>query len=263
MTRVYTSLTKAELRAVLAKLPKIMAGTEPDVHGLGAAFSLGFAIAVYSTISEAFVVKARGGTDEAGISWPPLSREYIAYGRRPGRNFPTTPDLEPSSALTDTQRKRWWALYKQSLAWMSEDGVPKKGRAAARAWKKGKEEGMQSKLDKYGDTEVEILRDTGILLNSLSPTILMGANAHAGLNESGSDQETRYSDGRLTVGTTCAYAKYHHYDKNGVGGKGRRPLWPPDDEIPDAWTRDWTEAGLQALFNRLKEIAPQIAQGRL
>lgn len=262
-----TNLPEDRIRDMLSKLPDIMAGRQPDTYGLGSAFALGFAVACYSTISQAFVVKARGGTDEAGISWPPLTREYVAYGRRPGKSHKTTAANFPSVTLTKGQREAWWRFYRQCLAWQLAAGnAAAKAVAAGYAWNQVKAMGAQTKLDKYGDTKVEILRDTGLLLNSLSPLLLKGATAsgpelHSNVAASGQgstssgSQVTDFAHGRLTVGTTVPYAGRHH--------NGKRKLWPESSAIPQVWLDRWAKAGAAALGNRLKIVASQIAAGRI
>lgn len=118
-------------------------------------------------ISEAFVVKSDGGTDAAGERWAPLSPKTIAYGRKhPGLPPPDQRAAKrPSYALREKQRKKWWRDYSAALARYKGN----KAHAAAVAWLQAKEAGATTLLEKYGGTKVQILRDSGILLNSLSP----------------------------------------------------------------------------------------------
>lgn len=78
--------------------------------------------------------------------------------------------------------------------------------------------------DEYGDGQVEILRDTGRLLNSLSPMVEGGA--------AGPDQLFTVGAGRVRVGTTVEYAKYHQDGGSKPGRPPRRPIVWGENEIP-------------------------------
>lgn len=179
-----------------------------------------------SHIRQAFVAKARGGTDEAGESWQPLSPKTIAYSktRQRGRGGRTRAEkgrsAHPSQALNSKQQDRWWDVYRRQLAIRKGN----KGHAAAIAWIVLKAEGAQTLVDKYGHRKVEILRDTGILLNSLSP------------GYSGSEQVFRVAPGQVIVGTNRKGAAAHH---KGVPGRlPQRKLWPDPSRWPPGWWAD-------------------------
>lgn len=76
----------------------------------------------------------------------------------------------------------------------------------------------------------EILRDTGILLNSLSPGV------------DPPFQVLRTEPGVVIVGTNVTCAKYHHSDKprkmkkDGTPKLPQRRLWPTVDKWPSKWT---------------------------
>lgn len=186
-------------------------------------------LAALGRIRRAFVVKARGGTDEAGDRWAPLSPRTVAYSptRSRGRGSRTRTerkrDARPSQALTAKQQARWWAVYRQGLAIYRGD----RGKAARRAWAVLKADGARTLLDKYGGRQVEILRDTGLLLNSLSP------------GWGGPEQVLRAEAGAVIIGTNRAGAAAHH---RGVPGRlPQRRLWPPPAAWPAAWWRDVAE----------------------
>jgi hypothetical protein len=104
-----------------------------------------------------------------------------------------------------------------------------RGHAARRAWFILKAEGARTLLDKYGNRQVEILRDTGLLLNSLSPGV------------SSSEQILRTGPGEVVVGTNRKGAAAHHY---GVPGRlPQRRLWPEPSRWPSSW---WAELVEQA-----------------
>jgi hypothetical protein len=165
-----------------------------------------------SRIKQAFIAKAKGGTDEAGERWPKLERSTVAYSRRhPGVLWPgkKRAPFRPSWMLTEKERKRWWELNAQV--------------GAAMAWIILKDEGAKTLIGEYGDTKVETLRDTGLLLNSLSP----------GVPGSQPNQVFRVGDANVIIGTNREHAVAHH---NGVPGKlPQRRLWPPPSKWPASW----------------------------
>ncbi len=166
-------------------------------------------------IRDAFVEKARGGTDAAGLKWKPLSRKTIAYSRRHAGVPRRRPGSRPSWMLTKRQNDRWWHLYRQGLAIFKGDA----SRAARRAWAILKSEGAKTLIGTYGDASVEILRDTGLLLNSLSP----------GVPGNVPDQIFRTGAGEVIIGTNRKGAARQHKT---------RPLWPDPADWPDAWWED-------------------------
>jgi hypothetical protein len=189
---VYVRASRADVRQALRQLPTLARSGGP----IADAMMTRCGMALLGRIKTAFVAKARGGTDEAGDSWKPLSPKTIAYSRR----HPGVPKARawaahrPSYALTDKQRDRWWDVYRQRLAIYKGD----KGHAAAVAWLILKGEGATTLLDKYGNTKVEILRDTGLLLNSLSPGV------------ASSERIFQVGRGEVIVGTNRKGAAAHH-----------------------------------------------------
>ena len=112
-----------------------------------------------------FLIKASGGTDETSDKWQPLSPKTIAYRKARRTKTERGRNARPSQALTKKQQERWWEVYRRNLARFKGD----KGHAAAAAWLVLKGEGARTLVDKYGYRRAEILRDTGLLLDSLSP----------------------------------------------------------------------------------------------
>ena len=194
-------------------------------------------MAILGRTKRAFVVKARGGTDEAGDSWQPLSPKTIAYSktRQRGRGGRTKAEKKrtshPSQALNQKQQDRWWEVYRRQLAIYKGN----KGHAAAVAWLVLKREGAQTLVDRYGHRQVEILRDTGLLLNSLSP------------GYGGTEQVFRVGPGFVIVGTNRKGARGHH---NGIPGRlPQRRLWPPVDRWPAGWWQDIQDQAKQGLLD--------------
>lgn len=192
--------------------------------------------ALLRKIEAAFVVKSRGGTDEAGDRWEPLKPRTVAYSRVKRGKRESARDTRPSQGLTKVQQARWWELYRQGLAIHKGN----KASAAKRAWAIVKGEGARTLIDRYGNTRVLILHVTGQLLRSLTP-------------ESGSsDQILEVSEGGINIGTKRQGAMAHHYGSPSRGLPQRR-LWPETNRWPDSWWQDIIKEVQQGLVEALTE----------
>ena len=205
-----------------------------------------------SDIKDDFVRKARGETGEDGVKWPKLSRKYLAYGRRFGKGEQAA--LKRSAGLhqghrhrgllSAAQNKRWKQIFATRLARfaasMSLEAA--KARAAQIAWAQLKREGAKTKLMVYGDRQHEILRDTGVLLNSLSPGRIGGDSEY----EPAEAQIFKLVSSGVIVGTNVPYAAVH---QNGSKKKNipARPFLPTESNpaCPE-WIKRWTEVGRDA-----------------
>lgn len=211
---INTQATRAEINRILETIPgKLVSGdrsTSTLLTHVGQA--------LLKQIRKSFVAKMRGGADEVGDRWAPLSPKTIAYGRRGLRNKrERARESRPSQALTKKQQDLWWEYYRRGLARYAGD----KGRAAAVAWVILKGMGAVTLLQKYGNRKVDILRDTGKLLSSLSP------------GEPSEHSVFRVGRGDVTVGTNRPGALAHH-----EGDPPRLPqrrLWPE----PERWSTGW------------------------
>lgn len=220
-TVVYVRATRTSIRKAILELPRAARSGSPAASAIMTRVGM----TALGRIRIAFVVKARGGTDEAGLSWPALSPKTIAYSRRhPGLpKSKVRAASRPSWMLSAKQNDRWWQLYHQGLAIFKGN----KGAAAKRAWGISKGEGAETILSKYGSTQVEILRDTGLLLNSLSPGV------------TSAEQIFMIRPGEVIVGTNRKWAAAHH---NGIPGRlPQRRLWPSPNKWPASWWLDLTE----------------------
>lgn len=256
-TFFYSSDKRPEIEKLIRDLPGILSGKVEDQFGICRGFKVRVAFAFFSIIKEQFIIKSRGGTDEAGIKWPRLSREYLAYQRPMGQNGqgsrkpPHAGKLAPGGKdgfMTAAQLKRWRAVYSSTLARLAlqvEDLGEAKGRAAAIAWVDAKARGVKTKLDVFGSREVEILRDRGILFNSLSPGIINERKTDADYQPATPEQIFRDLPGALLIGTNVEYATYHQ--------EGARPIWPKDGNLPQAWISEIFEVGVSGLV-RIGEL---------
>lgn len=211
---VYTRANRTDVRRALSSLPQRMCG-----GGAIASETLAnCGVALLDHIQEAFAVKSRGGTDEAGEKWPSLSPKTIARRLAKQNKATTTNQYRPTHALTEQQRDRWWSVYRRQLVRFRGN----KSSAARVAWTVVKMEGGQTIVDKYGHQQVDILRDTNDLMNSLTPG---SGSALAVFN---------VTPAQVEVGTTRPYAKAHH---RGVPSRRlpQRRLWPSPDKWPSTW----------------------------
>lgn len=238
---VYTRATRADVRRAITQAPAVARMGGP----LADAMMVRCGLAALGRIRTAFIIKARGGVDDAGDSWKPLSPKTIAYSktRQRGRGGRTRAEKKraafPSQALNAKQQARWWDVYRRQLAIYKGD----KGHAAAVAWIVLKREGAKTLLEKYGYRHVEILRDTGLLLNSLSPGV------------ASDNRIFRTGRGEVILGTNRKGAAAHHY---GVPGRlPQRRLWPE----PARWPTTWWADIMDQLKQGILDIATSLIRG--
>jgi hypothetical protein len=261
------------IRSVVAQL----LGRAPDSQGIARGVFYAIGIAALSDIQEAFIIKSRGGTDAAGITWPKLSKKYLAYGRRfgPGEQAALKraaglgkghnrgvggnrivgsrfegDEVRPvyggnTGLLTAAQQQRWKTVFAQTFAWaMARFGEGKaRSIAAGHAWNVIKAEGAKTKLEVYGSRVVDILRDTGVLFNSISPGFLNGSEYTPPSGEGGDQQIFRALQDGIVIGTTVVYAGAHNQGK----GVPKRQIFP--ERSPSVWTQRWAQVATQAIEN--------------
>lgn len=177
--------------------------------------------ALLDRIQLAVVVKSQGGTDEAGDTWKPLHPRTIAKRLAKQHRTTSAHAAHPSQALTEKQREKWRAIFRGYLK-----RFPGELSSAARvAWGVLRKDGAHTLLDKYGTQKVDILRDTGELLESLTPN-------------SGSNRAVfRVMPGQVELGSSRPHALAHH---RGVPQQNlpQRRLWPIASRWPDPWWYD-------------------------
>lgn len=279
-TRIYYRGTRADVHKQANRLRDILTGREPDQGGVASGFMLSLGFGALADIHDAFIVKSRGGTDEMGIKWPPLSKAYLAYQRRFGKGEKTAlmkaAGLNPRvhkfapgnkvpggfwdggnrnlpsrmGLLSKHQVERWWQVYFQARDrfMLSTHGRAAKARAAAVAWAQIKQEGGKAMLEVYGNRQVDILKDTGILLNSLGPGMLSGDSYSKPTANGGDQQVFSIGAGQVIVGTNVPYAAVHNYGHASKPKMPRRQFLPDNEgQVPDVWWQRWLDIGSRAL----------------
>lgn len=101
-----------------------------------------------------------------------------------------------------------------------------------------------------GDAKIQILRDTGLLFNSLSPGIPGAASHHMPSRKA--RQVFRLNPGSVTIGTNRVGAIYHHEGR--FPPLPQRRLWP----APEDWPKNWWSEILQQGREGLLEVAQTI-----
>lgn len=174
--------------------------------------------ALLERISEAFRTKSRGGTDEAGDRWAPLSPVTLAIRARRG-------DVRSPSR---GRGKKGKVKY--------DDVTPARRRLLNIA------KGRSALHDKYGRNapRTDILVDSGALLDSLTP------------NSGSPYQVIRAGHGRIELGTDRPGAMDHH---TGVPERNlpQRRLWPAPGSWPQSWWRDVSDPIVRAIVQTVIE----------
>ena len=272
MAKVYFHGTRQMARRLARRIAGMLVGRETDTERVARGVFLTLGFAALNSIKQDFIVKSRGGTGEDGVKWPPLTKEYLAYGRSPGEGRGSGRRFGPGEKaalkkaaglgkqhrfgigadrglLTKAEKKRWESIYgsrvtRLSLSLPLEDA---KTFAAKIAWAQIKREGAHTMLETFGNRKVDILRDTGVLFNSLSPGQLDGAGPDAvyssPTSDGGSQQVFELLGNGVIVGTSVPYGIYH---QEATSPNRLRPFLPTGN-IPERWEQNWLDAGLVAL----------------
>jgi hypothetical protein len=260
MTKIYFHGTRQQAKSVVRRLKDILIGRASDPQRLAYGVFLAIGFAALSDIKDDFVRKADGGTGEDGVKWPDLSPAYKAYGRRFGKGEQSALKKaaglgkanrfapgQNKGLLTAHQLKIWRGIYgtrlQRFLVSMPEPAA--KARAAQIAWAELKRMGAKTKLSVFGSRKVQILRDTGILLNSLSPGRLDGGQYSKPSEDGGEEQICQTIANGVIVGTNVPYAAVHN---NGSAAKGipARPFLPKG-EAPQVWQERWEKVAGDAI----------------
>lgn len=263
MATIHFRGTRQDVSRIVQQLAAILSGRARDDLGIARGFMLTMGFAALSDIKDAFVTKADGGTDEMGIRWPQLSPATIA-NRRVGPG-----DKKPGFSKGDTSGQEL-AKVQQVLLVRNRQRIRKReekkafkrlslslpdNEARRRARIVGGMKATQltgkTKIQTLGGRDVKILRDTGVLLNSLSPGELSGrgsAVTHTKPGGEGGDEQVfeLLSDG-IMVGTNVAYASTH---QNGDQSRNipARPFLPDATHpVPPVWWDRWVSLANKAL----------------
>lgn len=227
METLYVRMTRAKLMSILNNIPH--AATQ---GGPADPILIGAGNAALGRIELAFLVKSWRGTDETGERWAALSERTIA--KRIRKRDGTKETDRPSPHLTPTQREQWWNFYRSALMKYKEKDI-----AARVAWSRLKRRGGVKLFNKYARQSIDILKDTGQLLESLTP------------NAQSSSKIFRVSPGKIEVGSNRKGAAAHHH---GVPGKlPQRRLWAHPTKWPSSWWIDILDAAREGVIQLIAE----------
>lgn len=263
MTTVAFNGARHEAARIIRALLASLTGQSRLDAARGVFIAIG--IAALTEVHQDFIVKARGGVGADGTVWPRLSPKTLAYSRRfgPGEQASLKKAaglgrgnrLAPggkSGLLTAAELKEWRKVYGSRLARFAVT-MPlsaAKAKAAAIAWAVMKARGAKTKLEVYGHREHEVLRDTGILANSLSVGIVSGDNYQRPSVDGGEQQVFTLLENGVIIGTNVLYARAHH---EGLRGLPKRPIVPEDGRMPQVWIDRILDAGMRALSTAIEQ----------
>lgn len=262
--------TAEALEQKIQDLPHVISGRVPDSTGAVHWLLLRVGMVVLDLVKDAYVTKSEGGTDQMGIKWEPLSPVTLILRRtRTGAKTITRLKNQLKKG-TMKQRKAMRGLVKEQHERLKAIiyGKTKEDRAARsrakRILEKKFAKGLirrteylekkkvlegKAKPQKLKDLAIAgafamILRDTGRLLNSLSPA---GASG---------DTILLAGPGWIECGSRVDYMKYHQsaapraLKKDGTPRLPRRQILPDDvGQFPAEWwakINDAFQSGLKS-----------------
>lgn len=249
MTQKITfSGTTKELKQKIDLIGSILSGRSSAFPEMQVTFTLAVGLAFLANIKDAYITKARGGTDELGIQWKPLKPETIANRRvGPGDTRRGAPNADAIRERQRIERREYRRLLTRFLATMPRAEAERRARQAA-AQIATRQTG-KTKKETLGGRNVEMLRDTGVLLNSLTP-----ADRNGSSYTSPPEQIMEVRPGSVTVGTNVLYARTHQ-EGDDTRGIPARPFLPRDgDQLPQTWVDDMNDAAKVALEETISEL---------
>jgi hypothetical protein len=260
---VYIKGRRSEVRRALLDLPRVFA------HGdLAEGFRNLIGFALLANIKDAFVTRSGPcgprpgfGPSAAGYAWEKLAPSTIAQ-RRVGPRERKGFRKSSADARKERVKRRGFEkqLYRQYVTGFIAQGIGLEN-ARYMARKRAHREVMfryrdlaKTKVDLLGQRQVEILRDTGVLLNSLSPgQISEDGRTYTKPGGAGGDlQLMQQAAGEVVIGTALEYAAYHHSEEPRSRLPQRR-LWPRF--IPGEWWNDVAAVAGRAMPDIAIEVA--------
>ena len=252
---IHTTISRPRIVAFLRALPALLSGKTPDPHGIAAGFRARLAFGLFSEIARSFDIKSKGGTDDAGDSWTPNTKKYLAYGKGPKSkregtgHSPQWPKKKGSGYLSAADMENWWAIYRQALAGLAPRHPigTAKTIAAKIAWKAWTDAGGETLLNVYGNRDDTVLVDRGTLRRTILPGEITELGPSARYSKNHPEQIFRQATGEVVVGTKATAPPRKRADGTSTGvrasiaaihhqGRGRNPerrLWPRT--LPLAW----------------------------
>jgi len=247
--KIQTTRSAHFVKRIFNDIPDYINGTISDRHGIGRVFWHTMVRYLYTKIHESYAIRASGGTDELGNKWKPLSPNTIA--QRPIRKGELRKlGIIGKGKASFKSRQRGLLSPEENIAWKRKYSTvlfklqTRMGEAKAKkiaagvAWNYVKSNGAMTKKEKLGSRNVLIMRVTDAIFNSLKPS-----EGSANQYRPRKNQIYNLVNGKLEIGTTVEYAKYHNKS---------RPVIP--DNI-DPWVE---EAKDKAMENVTQHILTRV-----
>ena len=256
MRKIFIHGRREDIRRKALALAAVLSGRLADPTGIAKGFLLAVGFAVLSDVKDAFLVKSRGGTDEMGVTWPPLQPETIARRRVGPRDIKQSETIKKrQSIVRNLRRKRVKELTDRFSLSLPLEQAKQRAREIADSSSEKTSRQRQAtqstglnKVATLGGRQVDMLRDTGVLLNSLSPgTIGPSDTYQRPSGDGGANQVFDLKENSITVGTNVPYAATHNFG-DAERNIPRRQFLPDDaNQVPQVWAQRWLDVATGAL----------------
>lgn len=246
VSRLVVRVNRDEVRRRIYALPRVLSGRESFNGGgeIARGFALRLATTTMSFLKTAFIVKARGGVDAAGEKWKPLAPSTIMARMRKGK-----------PGLINRRRVLAGKAVRKAESDLRHAKTFRKGLATEVRMQAAKMRLKRAWRDYAAAAEnIEILRDTGRMFNSLSPGFRGELMPGQFVSQDGllmTDGHLDVRPGEAVFGTNIPYAKKHHF---GDGRCPQRRLWPEVSKWPGVWWSDLRHAAQTGLERAAKLV---------
>ena len=226
------------LATIMNHLGGYLSGTEEDKYGLGKAVATVVGYTVLHNIVDNFIRKSRRGTDDFGEQWPELSPVTVA-NRKVGPGDMKDPAIAYRVKAKAHIKKYYYSRYLLTMSKKDAETMAEKVAEQMVSKDTGK-----TKLQTLGNRKVDILRDTGRLLNSLQPGQIVELSSTIKYKppktDLKDDQIFEPVAGAVTIDSNVEYAKEH---QEGLPVRNpplaRRSFLPQkNDTLPSIWKQD-------------------------
>ena len=239
---IKTRSSAEQVKATVGSLPlKLLGGGRFSEHVLTC-----IGLAVLADIQREFVIASRGGSNAYGLKWPPLKPETIANRRVGPKDIRNDPDVKAREQIRKREFRKMFRRFKQSLP-------ESEARAAANraAGQMATKLTGQTKVQTLGHRQVDMLRDTAILVNSLSAARPKPAAFDS--YSATEDQLFNVEASAVTVGTTVPYAAVHNFGYP-PGNIPARQFIPRPEQIPQQMIDAYNRIAAQAVLFVLRAM---------
>ena len=234
--------THADVVRIAHQLAAIMSGRATETHGIAEGFMLNLGFGALSDIKNAYIQKSLGATDEAGVRWPKLA-PFTVIQRERRRQRETKKQRSTREARLEKLQRRTRKEITETALRRFRMSLPE-----AEAQRRAQALGAQVVIS---GKSLQILRDTGVLFNSLGPGRLTGRAGSVSYSkphvEGGEEQIFETAPGEVIVGTNVAYASTHQHGDSGRNIPARPFLPTSATGVPQVWWDRWTAIANKAL----------------